>query len=101
MLSVIHIRSLKYHQLRKHLSSLTFFLSSTNWLKKLLSNIDINLRIIFRVFQNELSAAAGHVNTTLLVHLFGRKGKETLSFEDFFRFVVNVDMLYELFIHTY
>ncbi|OQR75473.1 EF-hand domain-containing family member A2-like [Tropilaelaps mercedesae] len=39
---------------------------------------------------NELSAASSHVDTTLLVHLFGKKGKETLSFEDFFRFMENL-----------
>ncbi|XP_022656621.1 calcium uptake protein 3, mitochondrial-like isoform X5 [Varroa destructor] len=49
-----------------------------------------NMRSVQETDVNELSAAAGHVNTTLLVHLFGRKGKETLSFEDFFRFMENL-----------
>ncbi|XP_013779721.1 calcium uptake protein 3, mitochondrial-like isoform X2 [Limulus polyphemus] len=36
------------------------------------------------------SLASMAVNTTLLVHLFGKKGKETLCFDDFYRFMDNL-----------
>ncbi|XP_076344767.1 mitochondrial calcium uptake 3 isoform X2 [Tachypleus tridentatus] len=36
------------------------------------------------------SLANTAVNTTLLVHLFGKKGKETLCFDDFYRFMDNL-----------
>ncbi|XP_028967665.1 calcium uptake protein 3, mitochondrial [Galendromus occidentalis] len=47
-----------------------------------------NIKSVQETDLNDLSAH--YVNTTLLVHLFGKKGKDTLSFDDFFRFMENL-----------
>ncbi|XP_076344769.1 mitochondrial calcium uptake 3 isoform X4 [Tachypleus tridentatus] len=63
-----------------------------NTLKKTEDKTNSSQLVLYSDLQDvsDDSLANTAVNTTLLVHLFGKKGKETLCFDDFYRFMDNL-----------